>query len=441
MQGSKNSSRFSTKLEAIKAAEDLLRLEAAKDPAVFARYYLNTTPDPWQANFLRSTHPRLCLNCSRQSGKSSTAAILALWEAIHKPRSTIVLDSPSLRQSQELMLKFAEFLDMVDKNVKLDSDTKLSVRFANGSRVLALPGSEKTIRGISAVTLLILDEAAAIPDELYGAVRPMLAVSKGRLVLMSTPRGEQGFFYDTWAKSRGWEKIEVPWQQCPRIDPAFIEEERLERGNAFVAQEYECKFIAAGATRIQRAWLKYEDHAPTREQLSIAIGVDLAISEKASADYTAAAVMGRDLDGNLHVLDVQRMRGSFSEQITFIEQMAAKWTPFVVAIEEVNYQKVIIQQLSADTMLNVRGIKPINDKVSRFAPLEARYELGQVYHSRVLPPEFESELLSFPMGAHDDMCDALAYSWHALGFTSCTEWAPPLDEPGIEDEGVYSGPY
>lgn len=418
MQDSKNSSKFSTKLEAIKAAEDLIRLEAAKDPVVFARRYLKFTPDPWQADFLRSESPRICLNCSRQSGKSTTTAILALWEAIHKPRSTIVLDSPSLRQSQELMGKFSEFLSLLDKSVKLNSDTKLSVRFANGSRVLALPGSEKTIRGISAVTLLILDEAAAIPDELYGAVRPMLAVSKGRLVLMSTPRGEQGFFYETWDKSRGWEKIEVPWQQCPRIDPAFIEEERLERGNAFVAQEYECKFIAAGATRIQRAWLKYEDHAPAREQLSIAIGVDLAISEKASADYTAAAVLGRDHEGKLHVLDVQRMRGSFNEQITFIKQLAAKWNPFVVAIEEVNYQKALIQQLSADSSLNVRGIKPISDKVSRFAPLEARYELGQVYHSRGLPPEFESELLSFPMGAHDDQCDALAYSWHALGIST-----------------------
>lgn len=415
MQDSKNSSQFSTKLEAIKAAEDVLRLEAAKDPVVFARYYLNITPDPWQANFLRSTHPRLCLNCSRQSGKSSTAAILALWEAIHKPRSTIVLDSPSLRQSQELMLKFAEFLDMVDKNVKLDSDTKLSVRFANGSRVLALPGSEKTIRGISAVTLLILDEAAAIPDELYGAVRPMLAVSKGRLVLMSTPRGEQGFFYDTWAKSRGWEKIEVPWQQCPRIDPAFIEEERLERGNAWVAQEYECQFIGAGATRIQRAWLKYEDRTPPQPQLNISLGVDLAISEKETADYTAGAVMGRDREGILHVLDVQRIRGSFSEQITFISQMAAKWKPSIVAIEEVNYQKALIQQLSAQTSLNVRGVKPISDKVSRFAPLEARYELGQIYHNRSLPPEFESELLSFPVGAHDDQCDALAYAFQALG--------------------------
>ena len=415
MQDSKNSSLFSTKLEAIKAAEDVLRLEAAKDPVVFARYYLNITPDPWQANFLRSTHPRLCLNCSRQSGKSSTAAILALWEAIHKPRSTIVLDSPSLRQSQELMLKFAEFLDMVDKNVKLDSDTKLSVRFANGSRVLALPGSEKTIRGISAVTLLILDEAAAIPDELYGAVRPMLAVSRGRLVLMSTPRGEQGFFFDTWAKSKGWEKIEVPWQQCPRIDPAFIEEERLERGNAWVAQEYECQFIGAGATRIQRAWLKYEDRTPPQPQLNISLGVDLAISEKETADYTAGAVMGRDREGILHVLDVQRIRGSFSEQITFISQMAAKWKPSIVAIEEVNYQKALIQQLSAQTSLNVRGVKPISDKVSRFAPLEARYELGKIYHNRSLPPEFESELLSFPVGAHDDQCDALAYAFQALG--------------------------
>jgi predicted phage terminase large subunit-like protein len=311
------------------------------------------------------------------------------------------------------MLKFSEFLSLVNKNVKLDSDTKLSVRFANSSRVLALPGSEKTIRGISAVTLLILDEAAGIPDELYGAVRPMLAVSKGRLILMSTPRGEQGFFWDTWSKSAGWQKVEVPWNQCPRIDPAFIEEERLERGNAWVAQEYECKFIAAGATRIQRAWLEYEDRPPAN--LKIALGIDLAISEKETADYTAGAVLGRDPAGNLHVLDVQRVRASFSQQIDFIKQLAAKWKPAIVAVEDVQYQRVLIQQLSAQTSLNVRGIKPISDKVSRFAPMEARYELGQVYHVRGLPQEFEAELLSFPIGNHDDQVDALAYAWQALG--------------------------
>jgi predicted phage terminase large subunit-like protein len=85
-----------------------------------------------------------------------------------------------------------------------------------------------------------------------------------------------------------------------------------------------------------------------------------------------------------------------------------------VAIEDVQYQRVLIQKLAAETSLNVRGVKPISDKVSRFAPLEGRYEMGQVYHSRGLPPEFESELLSFPIGSHDDMVDALAYAWQGL---------------------------
>ncbi|HON36990.1 MAG TPA: phage terminase large subunit, partial [Methanothrix sp.] len=168
------------------------------------------------------------------------------------------------------------------------------------------------------------------------------------------------------------------------------------------------------ATRIQRAWLKYEDHPPS-QGMKIALGVDLAISEKEAADYTAGAVLGRDQNGNLHILDVQRIRGSFSQQIEFIKQLAARWKPLVVGIEDVAYQKALIQQLAAQTSLNVRGIKPISDKVSRFAPMEARYELGQVYHTRGLSQEFEAELLSFPIGNHDDQVDALAYAWQALG--------------------------
>ena len=410
------------------------------DPVVFAQHYLNFDPDPWQAEFLRSKAQRIILNCSRQSGKSTSTAILALWEAIYRPKSVIVLDSPSLRQSQELMMKFSEFLSRLDTSIKLESDTKLSVQFANGSRVLALPGSEKTIRGISAVTLLILDEAALVPDPLYDAVRPMLAVSKGRLVLLSTPRGEQGFFYETWTKSDGWQKIEVTWDQCPRISPEFIEEEKKERGNIVVAQEYGCKFVAAGVTRIRREWLKYEDHTPL-DKLNIAIGIDLAISEKATSDYTAGAVIGRDQDGNIHVLDVQRLRGSFSEQINFIKQLAAKWKPSIIGIEDVAYQKALIQQLAAQTSLNVRGIKPISDKVSRFAPLEARYELGQVMHTRDLPQAFEQELLSFPVGGHDDQVDALAYAWIALGdISQPSEWLPSSDETPVSGDG-YVGPY
>lgn len=395
--------------------------KAKSDPATFARLFLGFEPDPWQENFLRSTSKRIILNCSRQSGKSTVTAILALWEAIYKPKSVVLINSKSLRQSSELMLKFNEFRSKIDSSLNLDQDTRLSVRFSNGSRVIALPGSEGTIRGISAVTLLILDEASRIPDDFYGAVRPMLAVSGGRIILLSTPFGEQGFFFDTWIKSEGWQKFEIPWTLCKRISPEFIEEERRERSGAWVAQEYECKFIAAGATRIRREWLKYEDHAPAgfhpgnlSPGYQIAMGVDLAISEKATADYTAACILGRDTDGNLHVLDIDRTRASFSEQIKFIKRLADKWQPSIVGVEDVQYQKVMVQQISAQTSLNVRGIRPDRDKVSRFAPLEGRYELGQIYHVRDLDQAFESELLSFPMGAHDDMVDAMSIAFAAL---------------------------
>ena len=78
MPDSKSSSLYSIKLEATQRAEDKLLLLAQSDPVFFALYHLKFEPDPWQAQFLRSRHQRIILNCSRQSGKSTITAILAL---------------------------------------------------------------------------------------------------------------------------------------------------------------------------------------------------------------------------------------------------------------------------------------------------------------------------------------------------------------------------
>jgi len=173
MPDSKSSSLYSIKLEATQRAEENILHRAQADPVSFALYHLKFEPDPGRPS---SSAPGPRGLFSTAPGSRASPPSQPSWHSGSHPqtRSTIVLDSPSLRQSQELMLKFSEFLAMVDRNVKLDSDTKLSYasRTAPGP---GPPGSEKTIRGISAVTLLILDEAAGIPDELYGAVRPMLA--------------------------------------------------------------------------------------------------------------------------------------------------------------------------------------------------------------------------------------------------------------------------
>jgi hypothetical protein len=129
-----------------------------------------------------------------------------------------------------------------------EQQSALQLRLSNGSRIVALPGKEGTIRGYSGVRLLILDEAARVPDELVEAVRPMLAVSSGTMVMLSTPYGTRGAFYEAWKSRERWERFEVPATQVPRIPQDFLDEERRTMGAWVFRQEYMCEFMAdAGA--------------------------------------------------------------------------------------------------------------------------------------------------------------------------------------------------
>ena len=158
----------------------------ALDPVVFAIQALGFRPDASQAQVLRWTKQRLLLNCTRQWGKSTTAAILALHRALYYPNSLILLVSPSLRQSQESFRKVAEFLNKLAILPEKLEDNQFSLQLGNGSRIVALPSKEATVRGFSGVTLIIEDEASRVDDLLYRTMRPMLAVSGGRMILMST---------------------------------------------------------------------------------------------------------------------------------------------------------------------------------------------------------------------------------------------------------------
>ena len=121
--------------------------------------------------------------------------------------------------------------------------------------------------------------------------------------------------------------------------------------------------------------------------------------------------ISRDEDGTIYVRDASRVRADFASVLRFIEDMSRKWLPVSIGIEQVQYQAAVVQELLRRTKLPVRGIRPDRDKVTRFAPLEARYEQGQVVHCLGLPSWYEDELLSFPVGRHDDGVDALAYAW------------------------------
>src|SRR5690625_3560745 len=124
--------------------------DLATDRVAFAGS-LGLELDPWQADLLRSESKRDILNCSRQAGKSTAAALLALHEALYVPQSVTVLISPSQRQSSELFRKVIDLRQLLPHPPPLLEDNRLSMHVAGGGRVLSLPGSEATIRGISAV--------------------------------------------------------------------------------------------------------------------------------------------------------------------------------------------------------------------------------------------------------------------------------------------------
>src|SRR4029077_20613849 len=101
------------------------------DAVAFAQDRLGFHPDPWQARPLRSWSSQIELNCSRQSGKSTSTAILALHTALYEPGALILLVSPSLRQSKELFNKVIVFLRSLEPAEVLEEDNKSSCTMAN----------------------------------------------------------------------------------------------------------------------------------------------------------------------------------------------------------------------------------------------------------------------------------------------------------------------
>lgn len=212
------------------------------DPVLLARD-CGIEPDPWQADLLRSDAPRSLLLCSRQSGKSTTTGLIALSTALyHRPGGLVIVVSPSQRQSAEMLRTITLMHSKLRGVPELSAESVLKAEMANGSRILALPGNERTVRGYAAADLIVIDEAARVDDELITAVRPMLATSNGRLIALTTPAGRRGWFFEAWTGEGDWNRVKVAADQCPRISQEFLDEELKALGAVRFSEEYGLEF-------------------------------------------------------------------------------------------------------------------------------------------------------------------------------------------------------
>ena len=152
-------------------------------------------------------------------------------------------------------------------------------------------------------------------------------------------------------------------------------------------------------------WLTYYDTMPVLDTLRIVQGVDLAISEKEKADYFALVTVGFDAEkGMIYLLDYYRAHLDFPSQRKMIEAQAQAWRPTRIAIEEVAYQKALVQSMFP-TLLPVVGVKQTKDKELKMQALTPYFESKQVRLPKNAD-DFLIELLQFPNSEHDDLLDA-----------------------------------
>ena len=395
------------------------------------------------------------LSCGRRWGKTKLCSVIAIDKALQGKKLWWL--APDYDQSSVGWEYVNDLLKQIPMAVKRKTVPPRELTFPTGGQIIfRTTRKENLLRG-SGLDYMIIDEADYI-DEVAGnsgnvwngVLRPSLADRKGGAIFISTPRIEQGYFHQLHQKGtpgdirydKNYQSFTFSSYTNPYIESSEWDEIRVDMPSILFRQEILAEFVSSAGARIQKAWLHYNSmpdfntpgnmsYTQWRSQFAVGMGVDLAISQKETADWVAVAVLGRDVKGFVHVLDIRRMRGSFRTQIGFIKSVADQWNPDMIGVESNGYQLVMAEELLLQSKYTIVPIHSSKDKQMRFAPLEARYEREQVYHLRGLAPEFEQELLGFPNAQNDDQIDAMSLAWSVLG-------EPP--QPGSNNAtDVYSG--
>jgi predicted phage terminase large subunit-like protein len=267
---------------------------------------------------------------------------------------------------------------------------------------------------------IVVDEAAMVRNLLnkwQQAIRPTLTDYRGGALFTTTPKGRN----DLWRleqlalkRPEQWGVFHYPTIANPYIDPDEIEEAKQDLPTLVFRQEYLAEYVDFGGALIHAEWLQ---HGAPDFTYPIILGVDLAISTKTSADYTAIVAMTRDKLGRIFVLWAIRFRSTFNDIIAQIVKAAEKFNPVKVMVESNQFQAAVVQELVRTTDLPIIGVHRDKDKLTSFLPMVSKYEHGLVFHAADLPIEYENELLAFTGGPdddHDDFVDATGTAYSGL---------------------------
>ena len=228
------------------------------DPALWVRNVLGVAPTTWQEQFLRARRgASILVLTARQVGKTTTASWAIAHAMIFTPGSLSVIACPAQRQSAEAVRRVREILMKVGAELK--SDNVYALELKNGSRVLALPGSDDSIRGLTVDGWIVADEAARLPDDMISALRPMRARRpQARFAMLSTAWSRSDPFWTAWANDDpSWMRLKATVDTDSTLfTPELLEQERRGLGEDAFKREYLGIPVGAGASPF--TWDLYE---------------------------------------------------------------------------------------------------------------------------------------------------------------------------------------
>lgn len=201
--------------------------------------------DKWQEEVLK-TKGNICVRAGRQVGKSTAIALKAAKYALENPKKLVMIISKTERQAGLLFSKILSNLNRLGKNQILkgkDRPTKHRISLKNGTVIHSLPCGD-TGFGIMGFTidLLIADEAAFIPEEVWNSIIPAMAITRGDIWLLSTPYVKEGYFYNCFTDPN-FTSFHVSSEDCPRKDQAFLDRQKEILTKAQYAQMYLGQFV------------------------------------------------------------------------------------------------------------------------------------------------------------------------------------------------------
>jgi len=416
---------------------------AIKNVTDYAIKVLGIKPFPYQAELLEDQSKRIVACMGRQTGKTTTIAMKAIYFADTNPNVTVLITSPSLRQSMIMFDRIAAFVYSAARlRNKIVRATRTLIHFDNGSRIIALPCSENLLRGYTA-HMVILDEASWIPEEVITQVLfPMLTTTQGYAIFLSTPWGKDHFFYRAFVNPV-YSVHKVKSEECPLVTQEFLEEMRQNMTRDAYLMEYEAEFVEALNSYFPQALIR------TCVELAQKLGVEFYGSLEASfpsgdyyagvdfgklQDYSVITVLQREGDTLRLVYMYQfPLETSYTHVIGHLVRAYQKFQFRSVLVDQTGLGEPVLEEIRNQGVGCAEGLKfTIQTKEDLLTTLKIAMEQNRLaipYHRQLCEQINEQQYaysksghlqFSHPENSHDDMLWSLA-----LGCYTATQAPPP----------------